>query len=137
RHQRALAMLAEREQLARELHDSTGQVLGYAGYQLEATEIILADGQAALSAGWVEDAAVHLAKAEQQLGRLSRIIDEAHADLRGEILNLRVTPTEEQSLFTTLQRYLEGYGRNYNIRTELDVAPGLEARTFEPAAQQH
>ena len=137
RHQRALAMLAEREQLARELHDSTGQVLGYAGYQLEATEIILADGQAALSAGWVEDAAVHLAKAEQQLGRLSRIIDEAHADLRGEILNLRVTPTEEQSLFTTLQRYLEGYGRNYKIRTELDVAPGLEARTFEPAAQQH
>ncbi len=137
RQQRALAMLAEREQLARELHDSTGQVLGYAGYQLEAVGITLADGQAALSAGRDRDAATHLARAEQQPARLSRIMDEAHADLRGEILNLRVTPSEEQPFFATVRRYLDGYCRNYNIRTDLVVASGLEGREFDPAAQQH
>ena len=137
RQQRALAMLAEREQLARELHDSTGQVLSYAGYQLEAVGITLADGQAALSAGRDRDAATHLAKAEQQLARLSRIMDEAHADLRGEILNLRVTPSEEQPFFATLRRYLDGYRQNYDIRTDLVVTSGLEGREFDPAAQQH
>lgn len=137
RQQRALAMLAEREQLARELHDSTGQVLGYAGYQLEVVETTLADGQAAFSAGRARDAGAHLTQAQEQLARLSRIVEEAHADLRGEILNLRVTPSEEQAFFATLRRYLDGYRQNYDIRADLVIARGLEAREFDPAAQQH
>ncbi len=137
RQQRALAILQEREQLARELHDSTGQVLGYAGYQLDAVSAQIVEGQGALSAGRAQDAANYLAEAETQLGRLSRIIEEAHADLRGEILNLRVTPSEEQPLFATLRRYLDGYCQNYAIHTRLTVAPGLEESAFDPRAQQH
>jgi signal transduction histidine kinase len=137
RQQRSLAMLQEREQLARELHDSTGQVLAYTGYQLDAVSAQIMEGQAALAAGHARGAAAHMAEAEKQVARLSRIIEEAHADLRGEILNLRVTPSDEQPLFATLHRYLDGYCQNYAIQTQLTVAPGLETSKFEPEAQQH
>lgn len=38
--QRALAALHEREALARDLHDSIGQVLAYASFQVEATSAL-------------------------------------------------------------------------------------------------
>ena len=72
--QRALAMLHEREQLARELHDSLGQVLGYAGFQVDAASKLIQGGQAGA--------------ATAQLERLAGVVREAHADVREHILNL-------------------------------------------------
>jgi PAS domain S-box-containing protein len=66
--QRALATLKEREHMARELHDSLGQVLGYAGLQVEVAAKLSRDGQG-------EAAATHL-------DRLGSVIREAHADVR-------------------------------------------------------
>jgi nitrate/nitrite-specific signal transduction histidine kinase len=66
--QRALAVLEERERLARELHDDLGQVMGYVNVQAQAVRELLATGQ-------TEAADAHLA-------RLTAVVQDAHADLR-------------------------------------------------------
>ncbi len=124
--QRSLAMLGEREQLARELHDSTAQVLGYADFQLEAVSNHLEDARVSLSAGQAADANTHFAEAGIQLTRLRRIVEEAHADLREYILNLRSAPSDRHPFFATLRSYLDGFSQNYDIQTELAIAPGVD-----------
>jgi signal transduction histidine kinase len=133
--QRMLAVVQERERLARELHDSIGQVLGYAGLQLEATLNRITDGQAALAAGQVTDANTSLGEAGSQLTRLSNIVHEAHADVRENILNLRLAPSGAQPFFATLRHYLDGFSQNYGVQSELLVGPGIDEAKFDPGMQ--
>jgi len=114
--QRAMATLQERERLARELHDSIGQVLGYASLQAEAVSKLVEDGR--------NDAAV------TQLNRLAEIVRESHADVREYILNLHATPGPEQSFFTALQNYLQGFTNNYGIQTLLSLDDQLESEPY-------
>lgn len=96
--QRALAALEEREQLARQLHDGMGQVLGFINVQAQSAE-------GAVRAGDQQSAA-------QLLGRVVEVAQAAHDDVRGYILGLKNiglekgTPTRLQASFITL---LEGY----------------------------
>ncbi len=144
--QRALAMLHEREQLARELHDSLGQVLGYAGFQLEAVQGRIQDGQAVISArqagaseqadgAGLAEASADLAEAGSQLARLSSVVEEAHADVREHIHNLRLAPSDQRPFFATLQHYLDGFSQNYGIQTVLTVGPEISEGMFDPGAQ--
>jgi PAS domain S-box-containing protein len=116
--QRALATLQERERLARELHDSTGQVLGYVSLQTQAI------------AQWVREG--DKARAEVQLARLTRMAQDAHADLRDSILSLRTGRPERWSLLAALEQHLAAYQENYGIRAELIVFPGLSDDNFAP-----
>lgn len=119
--QRALAMLHEREHLARELHDSIGQVLGFASLKTEAARKLLADGK--------------LAKADDQLARLGDIMAEAHADVRETILNLRSAPTAERPFFSALQAYLDGFRQNYGVRVECSIGPQVDASVLASETQ--
>jgi PAS domain S-box-containing protein len=120
-HQRALAMLQEREQLARELHDSLGQVLGYTTLRMEATRKLIADGK--------------LSTADDQLKQMENMVADAHADVREYILNLRTAPTDRQSFFSALRHYVDGFKKNYNIRVDLSVGAGVEDRIFSADAE--
>jgi len=119
--QRVLATLDERERMARELHDSLGQVLSYTSFQV--------------------DAAAQLSRADRgnaaaaQLERLGDVVREAHADLREYILNLRASPSLQQPLFVSLRQYLDGYTINYNIRTQLTIDLKLQDERFSPETQ--
>jgi PAS domain S-box-containing protein len=119
--QRALAMLQEREQLARELHDSTGQVLGFANLKIGAVRKLIADGK--------------LAGADDQLARLERVLAEAHADVREYILNLHVAPTGETPFFAALEQYLDGFRQNYGIGVDLSVGEGVDEEILAPEAR--
>ena len=70
--ERVVATLRERERLARELHDSVGQVLGYVSMQAQTASKCLRDGDAG--------------KAEPLLDRLASVAQQAHADVRESIL---------------------------------------------------
>lgn len=115
--------LEERQRLARELHDSVGQVLGYVSFQTDAARELYANGKAD--------------EADAQLVRLASIAQDAHADVREYILNLRTTPTTREPLFKTLQNYLDGFTRNYNIQTSLLFDEGFDENALDAKAQSN
>lgn len=112
----ALATLQERERLARDLHDTLGQVLGYASMQIDAAAKLSREGR--------------VAAAVTQLDRLGAMIREAHAEVREYIMNLRTTPALHRPFFTTVQQYLEGFTSNYDIQTDLTVGTSWNGTTF-------
>ena len=116
--QRVVATLRERERLARELHDSVGQVLGYSvsRRRRRASGSRTATGK----------------KAESLLGRLTDVAQHAHADVRESILALRAASSEDWSLLPTLAHYLEDFRAHYGVQTELAVADGVTEETFAP-----
>jgi signal transduction histidine kinase len=115
---RAIATLEERQRLARELHDSLGQVLGYVGFQAEAVRTLFRNGKSAAG--------------DEQLARLAGIAQDAHADVREFILNLRMGPSPNQPFFPALQRYLDSFSMQYGLHTALSIEDGLEEYDFEP-----
>ena len=117
----ALATLQERERLARDLHDTLGQVLGYASMQVDAAAKLSREGQGEAAA--------------TQLDRLGGMIREAHAEMREYIMNLRTTPALHRPFFTAVQQYLEGFTSNYDIQTDLTVGSSLNSTTFSPDVQ--
>jgi PAS domain S-box-containing protein len=119
--QRSLAMSKERELLARELHDGIGQVLGYAGFQVASAGQLIDGGQAAA--------------ARAQLDRLASVLQEAHADLRQQILDLRAAPAPHEPFVVAVRRYLEGFASNYDIQAGLVVAGELDGGALPPEAQ--
>jgi len=116
--QRVVATLQERERLARELHDSAGQVLGYVSLQAQAIRQWVHEGQAAA--------------AEAELTRLADVAQGAHEDIRESILSLKAGAAHEWSFLATLQQHLDSFSAHFGIRTELTLPPGLEERAFEP-----
>jgi PAS domain S-box-containing protein len=116
--QRALATLQERERLARELHDTVGQVLGYVSLQAQAAGKKLADGD--------PEAAGTL------LARLTDVARHAHADVRESILALSTAPSERWSFLPALRRYLDEVRTDYGVQTELCVAPDLSQDPLDP-----
>ena len=117
----ALATLQERERLARDLHDTLGQVLGYASMQVDAAAKLSLEGQGQAAAA--------------QLDRLGGMIREAHAEVREYIMNLRTTPALHRPFFVAVQQYLEGFTSNYDIQTDLTVGSSWNGTTFSPDTQ--
>ena len=117
----ALATLQERERLARDLHDTLGQVLGYASMQVDAAAKLSRDGQGEAAA--------------TQLDRLGGMVREAHAEMREYIMNLRTAPALHRPFFTAVQQYLEGFTGNYDIQTNLTVGSSWNGTTFSPDMQ--
>ncbi len=119
--QRTLAVLRERELLARELHDSIAQVLSFAGLKIGAARQLMADG--------------NLPSAGDQLTQLEEVMAEANADVRHYILDLHFAPLGEKSFFTTLQQYLEGFRQNYAVQVLLSIGDGATEGVFATDVQ--
>ncbi|MBI4495211.1 MAG: response regulator [Chloroflexi bacterium] len=119
--QRALAMLEERERLARELHDSLGQVLGYAGNQSQAALELLAQGQP------------H--GASELLARLVTVAQSAQGDAREYIQGMRTGVFLGRGLLPALEEYLSQFEENTGLRTELVAPPEAGQGLFEPTTE--
>ncbi|HNS52860.1 MAG TPA: histidine kinase N-terminal 7TM domain-containing protein [Anaerolineae bacterium] len=119
--QRALAMLQERDKLARELHDGIGQVLGYVKMQAQAARDRLAQDQ--------------VAAADAALAQLAAVAQDAHTDVREYILGARTPAGAEAGFLAALQSYLERFGRQYGLQAELIAPPGWSDEALEPTVQ--
>lgn len=111
----ALAMAEERERIAREIHDSVSQVLGYVNTKAQAAEELLRAGK-------------HEAAATQ-VGQLGEAARDAYADVREHILGLRTAATVERNFLATLQEYLRRWQEGSGVTATLVTDP---AHGFAP-----
>lgn len=118
--QQVVATLEERERLARELHDSTSQVLGYVNLQAQTIQKWLQSG--------------NNEKAEASVSRLAEIAKDAHADVRESILGLRSAGTEEWAFLPVLKRYLNDFQSKYNITIELLLSNNMQENMLNAVA---
>jgi PAS domain S-box-containing protein len=116
--QHVVATLQERERLAREFHDGIGQTLGYASLQSQIIRKLVREGR--------------LEKVDSLLDRLVEVTQDAHADIRESILNLKAGSSQEWFFFPTLRQYLSHYQEFYGLITELSLPEGLGEDVFEP-----
>ncbi len=119
-HQRALATLRERDRLARELHDSLGQVLGFAKMQAQAARELLARGDAP--------------QTDALLARLVSVAQDAHADVREFLLGARTDGAADLDFLPALEDYLHRFQATTGIATTLEASPSLVGRVLEPMA---
>ena len=114
-NERHAAVLAERDRIAREMHDSLAQVLGVTHLRLRAL---------ASSATVSIDAA-----ARAETTDLADLAEEAYRDVREAILGLRESSRIDRGLIEGLHAYLEKYSRQSGIKatleTRLEVEPSL------------
>ncbi len=108
---REVAISEERALLAREMHDSVAQVLGYVNTKAQAAQGFLAQGQAD--------------RANTQITQLANAARESYADVREHILGLRMTtdPTTGGGLLPTLQRYLGSWQEQSGVTVDLVMQP--------------
>ena len=109
RQVRALAVTEERERIAREMHDSIAQVLGYVNTKAQAAQTLLENDQPE--------------RAAAQLGQLSEAAREAYADVREGILGLRTSLGEDRGFIETLQDYLDRWQGQSEVTVELQRSP--------------
>lgn len=117
---RVMAITEERQRIAREMHDSLAQVLGYVNTKVQATSVLLENGR-------VEAATRNL----DQMGTAARA---AYADVREGILSLRTSLQEERGLVDTLAEYLLLWQEQSGVRVELD-ADALPQDVFSDLAE--
>ncbi len=120
RQVQAQAVTEERERIAREMHDSLAQVLGYVNTKAQATEALLASGQT--------DRAI------AQLDQLAGAARAAYADVREGILGLRASMEAERGFVATLEEYLELWQGQSGIAVELRTEPATD---FDPCLSPH
>jgi signal transduction histidine kinase len=99
----SLSVVEERARIAREMHDSLAQVLGYLNLQVQTL-------QALFKLGKDEEL-------KTELGYMREAIQDAHADVRENILSLRTTLANEKGLISALDEYMD----EFSIQTGLEV----------------
>lgn len=113
-NQRAMAMLQERERLARELHDNLGQALAAAHLQTSTAKLLLD---------------------QRNIDRLSECLDsladmtlQAEADMREYLLGVQSEVSADRPFFAVLSEYIQRFSRQYGLPVELTVPPEIEER---------
>jgi two-component system sensor histidine kinase UhpB len=111
-HQVVGAQEAERQRIARELHDATGQALTAIGLGLRGVETRLADDRSGLV---------------EQIRELKTFSTNALGELRQIIANLRPAQLDDLGLVAALQWYVQEFEKRRAIRTEFAIR-GQRAR---------
>ncbi len=104
---RHLAVLQERDRLAREMHDNLAQSLGYLNLKANLTSESLARGQ--------------VEQAQAGLRELKQITEEAYTDVREMLFSLRAQVASAQDLVPALEEYLAEYRAHYGLDARLVI----------------
>jgi signal transduction histidine kinase len=116
------ATTVERERLAREMHDTLAQLLGFVNTKTQAARDLLSRG--------------HADQAQTQLDQLARLAQELYADTRELILGLHSETGPERGLVPALSEYTKQFSEFSGIETsiemdgfqDLQLAPTIEVQ---------
>ena len=114
-----LAVIAERNRLARSLHDSVSQTIFSMTLTAEAARILL-----------VRDAS----RASEELERLQALAKSALAEMRSLIFELRPTAVTEKGLIPALRQHMVALERQHGLQVTLKIEG--ESRLTDSQAQQ-
>ncbi len=109
--ERQVAVLEERDNLAREMHDTLAQVLGYLHLKAASTRKRLQSGD--------------VLRAEEEVQEMEDLANEAYVDVREAILGLRETVATSGGIVGSLRQYLQKFGRQSGLEARLQVPPNL------------
>jgi len=107
RQNQEMAVLEERERIAREMHDGFAQVLGYVNATAQATRQFLTN--------------TRVKEAEDNLKELETVARDAYADVREVILQLRTTNVFQKDLIPLLKEYVGRFSQIGVTKIELEV----------------
>ncbi len=108
-HERRVAVLEERDHIAREMHDTLAQVLGYLHLKAATTRKRLQSGD--------------LERAGDELEEMQDLANEAYVDVREAILGLRETVAPAGGFIGGLRQYLQKFSRQSGVDVRLDLPP--------------
>jgi signal transduction histidine kinase len=120
---RELAVVDERERIARELHDGIAQVLGYVNTKSQAVDGFL-------EAGRIDEARVQL----DELGSAARAV---YVDVRETILGLRGPIEPGQGLGSALASHARRVAEASRFVLEVAVDPASAGLRLDPDAEAH
>lgn len=119
----SLAVSEERERIAREMHDSLAQVLGYVITKVAALRELVRRPE-------------RQADVDRHLQQLEQAAREAYADVREGILGLRTGLTSSRSLLEAIRTYVERWHEQTGIKVVFHGEPSDEAlRGLQPMAE--
>ncbi len=117
---RELAVTQERGRIAREMHDSLAQVLGYVNTKAQAAQQLLKMRN-------VELATIEI----RQLAEAARSV---YADVREDILGLRTSLEPDRCLVDALREYLVSWQEQSQVLVEMIVPEGITLQ-LSPSAE--
>ena len=122
-HERVLdvAVVEERERIARELHDGLAQVLGYINTQTMAVRKLVGLGR--------------LDEADRQLQSMEDAARSVYADVREAILGLSAVLPARGGLVAGVREYVRNFGRMVPFRIEVNALDDLGTATI-PASTE-
>ncbi|MDQ3856712.1 MAG: PAS domain-containing sensor histidine kinase [Chloroflexota bacterium] len=117
---RELAIVEERARIAREMHDSVAQVLGYVSMKAQAAQRLIDHGQAELAAS--------------EVAQLAQAAQVAYSDVREDILGLRSSMAVDRGLLDALRAYLDQWQTQSGISVELRTSQ-MDGTHLSPSAE--
>lgn len=115
--QRRLAVIEEKQRMARDMHDNLGQVLGFINLQAQGIR------QELLNAG--------VDVATGKLDKLVNVTQSAHREIREFIHNMRETTSLEKDFIMALKKDIRDFEEQAGIQTELDIPRGFTGQELE------
>ncbi len=116
-----LAVLEERERIAREMHDGMAQLLGYINTQTIAVKKFLSDERKK--------------EALEELTKMEEIARDLYADVREGILGLRIAGRQQDGLLPAIREYAEHYMEMSGVQVEIKVTPEAERTQLTPSVE--
>lgn len=107
---RNVAVVEERQRIAREMHDGLAQELGYLNLKIGELEADLPSGASS--------------NLRAELGRMKRVVAGAYEEVRQAIFGLRMMVSRGLGLVPILVEYLHEFGEQSGITVELRTADG-------------
>lgn len=115
--QRKLAVIKERERIARDMHDNLGQVLGFINLQAQGIRQELMNSGVEIAAGSID--------------KLVEVTQSAHNEIREYIHNTRNIEASGKNLITALEKNITDFEEQTGICVEHKIPIGFDGEEFE------